>query len=295
MVVVSTDKYKPLATTFGTQGTPECQPLVFSRIQLSNKRFKWHPSRDSTRPDSLWNKCKVMWVMALPLIWAIRARCGTREACVIVSTEALSASTTQSRWSVYLTDSFCVGMAHKTTHSTHSAVLSSSEMRLNGTSTCSILSSVTITAKSSSKIAPSTARTWTNVSWTTPRTSARAFSLQVNSALNNQVLMPKSSSQSNTRLMLCGRRCALKRTPQPRRIRSSTRRAARTRAATCEPSPLNQIPVQECLTASLCRSTKNHSVRSSSRRTSMRSGATFPCTKPLWPLRACERRWCSMC
>ena len=180
-------------------------------------------------------------------------------------------------------------MVHRTIHSIRSVAPSSSEMRLNKTSICSTLYSVIMTAKSTNKIVSYIVRTWTNASLTTPRTSARASSLQVSSASNNKELMQISTSQSNIELMLCGRRWEQKRTLQHRRTRSSTRQAVKIHAETCEPSPHSHtLPAQECLTALLCKSTKKHSARRSSRRTLMKLGATFPCTKPLWPPKVCE-------
>ena len=184
-------------------------------------------------------------------------------------------------------------MAHKTIHSTRLAVLSLSEMKLNRTSICSTLYSVIMMAKSTSKIVSYIVRIWTNASLTTPRTSARASSLPVSSALNNQVLMLISTSQSNTELMLYGRRCELKRTLRQRRTRSTTQRVVKTHAEICEPSPHSQtLPVRECLTVLLCKSTKKHSARRSSRGILMKLGATFPCAKPLWPPKVCE--WSSL-
>ena len=182
-----------------------------------------------------------MWVMVLPSTWVIQARWGTREACVIVSIQVLSPSTHQSRWSVYHTGNSCEETAHRTIHSTHSVAQSSSEMRLSKTSICSTLSSVIMMAKSTSKIASYTARIWTNASWITPRTSARVSSLQVSSALNNQVPMPINTYQSNTELMLFVRLCELKRTLQPRRTRYLSQQAVCNGAAICEQSLHSQI------------------------------------------------------
>ena len=184
-------------------------------------------------------------------------------------------------------------MVHRTIHSIRSVAPSSSEMRLNKTSICSTLYSVIMTAKSTNKIVSYIVRTWTNASLTTPRTSARASSLPVSSALNNQVLMLISTYQSSTELMLYGRRCEQKRTLRQRRTRSTTQRVVKTHAEICEPSPHSQtLLVRECLTVSLCKSTKKHSARRSSRGILMKLGATFPCAKPLWPPKACE--WSSV-
>lgn len=135
------------------------------------------------------------WTWAIPTLWEIRARLAT------LSTTVRSNSTRPSRWNACHTLSSCAEMAPQTIPSTRLAVKKWSVMKQKRI-ICSTRYSVTTMVRSFLKaIWLSSVKTWTNVSWTTPRTSARASSHPAH-------FLTRSNSWSNRNWTSYETRCA---------------------------------------------------------------------------------------